>query len=65
MEPVWEHRWQYVDSYYGVIDCKFWMTDEEAERHAFGKEGTRRLDETRRDRHLQPKSSEQVTCPRF
>ncbi len=61
MEPLWEYRWEYVDSYYGVIDCKFWMTDGEAERwHAFGKEGTRRLDETRRDRHLQPKSTEQA-----
>ncbi|WP_175745598.1 hypothetical protein [Burkholderia ambifaria] len=59
MEPLWEYRWQYVDLYYGVIDCKFWMTDEEAEPwHAYGQEGTRRLDEARRDRHLQPKSSE-------
>ncbi|KWK16518.1 hypothetical protein WT77_30245 [Burkholderia stagnalis] len=61
MEPLWEYRWEYVDPYYGVIDCKFWMTDEEAERwHAYGQEGTRRLDETRRDRHLQPKSTEQA-----
>ncbi|KVE53314.1 hypothetical protein WI94_18765 [Burkholderia vietnamiensis] len=61
MEPLWEYRWEYVDLYYGAIDCKFWMTDEEAERwHGYGKEGTRRLDETRRDRHLQPKPSEQA-----
>ncbi|KUZ00414.1 hypothetical protein WS48_04735 [Burkholderia sp. RF7-non_BP1] len=58
MEPLWEYRWEYVDSYYGVIDCKLWMTDEEAKRwHAYGQEGTRRLDETRRDRQLQPKST--------
>ncbi|KVD50749.1 hypothetical protein WI86_16720 [Burkholderia ubonensis] len=61
MEPLWEYRWEYTDSYYGVIECKFWMTDREAEQwHAFGQEGTRRLDETRRDRHLQPKPSEQT-----
>ncbi|KWH33533.1 hypothetical protein WL99_11690 [Burkholderia cepacia] len=42
MEPLWEHRWQYVDSYYGVIDYKFWMTDEEAARwHAYGQETSR------------------------
>ncbi|WP_175980975.1 hypothetical protein [Burkholderia sp. BCC1630] len=61
MEPLWEYRWEYVDPYYGVIECKFWMTDWEAERwHGYGNEGTRRLEETRRDRNLQPKSTEQA-----
>lgn len=61
MEPLWEYRWEYVDPYYGAMECKFWMTDWEEERwHAHGKEGTRRLDETRRDRNLQPKPSEQT-----
>lgn len=61
MEPLWEYRWEYVDSYYGVIDCQFWMTDYEAEQwHGYGKEGTRRLDETRRDRHLQLRTHERA-----
>lgn len=61
MEPLWEYRWEYVDSYYGVIDCQFWMTDYEAEHwHGYGKDGTRRLDETRRDRHLQPRTHERA-----
>ncbi|MCA8314700.1 hypothetical protein LGN43_10445 [Burkholderia multivorans] len=61
MDPLWEYRWAYFDEYYGEIECNFWMTDWEAERwHAYGRKGTRRLDETRRDRNLQPKPSEQA-----
>ncbi|MBU9547502.1 hypothetical protein KTE50_02945 [Burkholderia multivorans] len=61
MEPLWEYRWAYEDEWFGVIECKFWMTDDEAKLwHAYGKKGTRRLDETRRDRNLQPKPSEQA-----
>ncbi|MBU9259084.1 hypothetical protein KTD13_01820 [Burkholderia multivorans] len=61
MEPLWEYRWAYEDEWFGVIECKFWMTDDEAKLwHAYGQKGTRRLDETRRDRNLQPKPTEQA-----
>ncbi|WEY37756.1 hypothetical protein [Paraburkholderia sp. SUR17] len=54
MEAMWEYRWQFVEDGYwgGVKETNFWMTDGEAERWwAYGRDGTRRLDETRRDRN--------------
>lgn len=53
MEPVWEYEWEFVQDgiWGGLKRTGFWMTDYEAERWwAFGKPGTRRLDETKRDR---------------
>ncbi|MBU9154224.1 hypothetical protein KTD28_06325 [Burkholderia gladioli] len=62
MDPVWEYRWLYVDHFYGPRDTCFWMTDFEAEKwHSFGKEGTMRLEETKRDRNLQSTSFEHPT----
>ncbi|VWD22543.1 hypothetical protein [Burkholderia contaminans] len=57
MEQVWEYQWEFIDTPYTgpPKQTGFWMTDYEAERwHGYGKEGTRRLDETRRDRKAQP-----------
>ncbi|MCH7275078.1 MAG: hypothetical protein V4793_03055 [Paraburkholderia tropica] len=54
MEPVFEYRWQYWD-FYGdrPVETHFWMTDWEAEHWpAFGKDGTIRIEESRRDRNL-------------
>ncbi|MEK6420042.1 MAG: hypothetical protein V4801_10575 [Burkholderia gladioli] len=60
MEPVWEYRWLYDDMFYGPQDTNWWMTDWEAEHwHAYGKEGSMRIDETRRDRTLQKTMYEQ------
>jgi len=53
MEPVWEYEWEFVQDgiWGGVKRTGFWMTDYEAGRWwAFGRPGTRRLDETKRDR---------------
>lgn len=55
MEPVWEYRWEFVEKGYwgGKKETNFWMTDEEVKRWwAFGRDGTRRLDETKRDRNI-------------
>lgn len=57
MEPLWEYQWEFVPyPYDGPPERSgFWMTDEEAEHWHPGKhERSRRLDETRRDRHAQP-----------
>ncbi len=54
MDPVWEYEWEFVQSgkWGGVKRTGFWMTDYEAERWwAYGGSGTRRLDETKRDRN--------------
>lgn len=54
MEPLWEYRWLYHDLYYGPVDTNFWMTDSEAKTwHGYSKEGSMRIEETRRDRNLQ------------
>lgn len=54
MEPLFEYRWQFWDFYRDrPEETHFWMTDWEAERwHAFGKDGTTRIEESRRDRNL-------------
>ncbi|MFW6855360.1 hypothetical protein ACODYM_29135 [Burkholderia gladioli] len=58
MEPVFEYRWQYWDFYSArPEETSFWMTDWEAENwHAFGKEGTIKIEESRRDRNLRSTS---------
>lgn len=56
MEPLWEYRWEFVQDgrWGGRKETNFWMTDAEAEKWwAYGMKGTRRLDETRRDRNVQ------------
>ncbi|MFX1765169.1 hypothetical protein PWP93_21820 [Paraburkholderia sp. A1RI-2L] len=53
MEPEWEYEWEFVDDgrRRDVKRTGFHMTDYEAERWwAYGRPGTRRLDETKRDR---------------
>lgn len=61
MEPLREYRWLYHDLYYGPVDTCFWMTDWEAERwHGYGKEGSMRIEETRRDRNLQLTQAEHI-----
>jgi hypothetical protein len=53
MEPEWEYKWEFVQDgkWSGVKQTNFWMTDYEAERWwAFGRPGTRRIEETKRDR---------------
>lgn len=54
MEPVWEYEWEFVETgrWGGVKRTNFFMTDREAEHWwAYGQHGTRRLDETKRDRN--------------
>lgn len=54
MEPLWECRWEFLEKGHwgGHKETNFHMTDAEAERWwAYGTEGTRRLDETKRDRN--------------
>ncbi|WP_321953162.1 hypothetical protein [Paraburkholderia bannensis] len=49
----WEYEWEFVESGHwgGVKRTNFHMTDREAEVWwAYGKPGTRRLEETQRDR---------------
>ncbi|VWC51089.1 hypothetical protein BLA13014_07782 [Burkholderia aenigmatica] len=58
MEPLWEYQWEFVQYPYegAPVHTGFWMTDEEAEHWEPGKHHrSRRLDETRRDRNVQPK----------
>ncbi|WP_213294595.1 hypothetical protein [Paraburkholderia sacchari] len=55
MEPEWEYEWEFVEESGrprgAVKRTGFHMTDYEAERWwAYGRQGTRRLDETKRDR---------------
>lgn len=55
-EPLYEHRYRFTEPGYwgGPKETNFWMTDEEAaEWWAFGREGTQRMDETKRDRNAQ------------
>jgi hypothetical protein len=53
MEPVWEYQWAFV--WQGRAETtRWWMTDHEAAQWwASGEPGSRRLDETRRDRNVQ------------
>lgn len=58
MEPLWEYQWEYIDMpYEGPPErTSYWMTDEEAAHwHGSKKPGARRIEETKRDRHAQPK----------
>ncbi|WP_347467492.1 hypothetical protein [Burkholderia stagnalis] len=67
MEPLWEYQWEYIDMPYSGPPTRthFWMTDYEAERwHGYTKPGARRLDETRRDRNVQPKPPVGLFSPR-
>ncbi|CAG4888065.1 hypothetical protein [Paraburkholderia saeva] len=56
MEPVWEYQYEIDDGpRRGLMSTGFYLTDEEAARWPRIREATtRRLDETRRDRNLQP-----------
>lgn len=61
MEPVWEYEWEFVQDgkWGGVKRSGFWMTDREAQAWwAYNKPGTRRLDDTKRDRAAQTVASE-------
>ncbi|MFD1557112.1 hypothetical protein ACFSHT_16035 [Paraburkholderia silviterrae] len=54
MEPLWEYRWEFVEDGHwgGRKETLHHMTDEEATVWwAYGRKGTRRLDETKRDRN--------------
>lgn len=55
MNQIWEYRWEFVEKGYwgGRKETNFHMTDDEAAKWwAYGQTGTRRLDETKRDRNI-------------
>jgi hypothetical protein len=54
MEPVWEYQYE-IDDWSRLKPTGFYLTDEEAARWPrINEPTTRRLDETRRDRNLNP-----------
>lgn len=56
MEPLWEYRYEVFDGpTRGMRKTGFYLTEEEAARWPrLKEETTRRLDETKRDRNIQP-----------
>lgn len=56
MTPIWEYRLAFDDPIAGcTIESSTWLTDHEAIYwHGYGRDNSRRMDETKRDRNLHP-----------